>query len=85
MSPATAADAPRPARRPTQPFIADADMAPDDWLAILYLLGRPKAEFKLMDFMRSGAYYFWDPLTAAIATDEGLAIYKESLCSSSSR
>ena len=27
--------------------------------------------------MRSGAYYFWDPLTAAIAVDESLGTIEE--------
>jgi inosine-uridine nucleoside N-ribohydrolase len=31
----------------------------------------------LMDFIRGGAYYFWDPLAAAIATDGSLAAYEE--------
>jgi inosine-uridine nucleoside N-ribohydrolase len=28
-------------------------------------------------FIRSGGYYFWDPLAAAIATDEGLGTFQE--------
>ncbi len=39
----------------------------------------PAAEFvyrlldRQLDFIRSGGYYFWDPLTAAISADESLA------------
>ena len=29
------------------------------------------------DFVESGEYYFWDPMTAAIVTDEGLATFQE--------
>ena len=32
---------------------------------------------QILDFIRGGAYYFWDPLAAAIATDESLATYEE--------
>jgi len=28
-------------------------------------------------YVRSGSYYFWDPLAAAIATEEGLATFRE--------
>jgi pyrimidine-specific ribonucleoside hydrolase len=28
------------------------------------------------DFIQSGGYYFWDPLAAALATDEGLATFQ---------
>jgi inosine-uridine nucleoside N-ribohydrolase len=43
----------------------------------------PAAQFayrvltQILDFIRGGAYYFWDPLAAAIATDESLATYEE--------
>jgi inosine-uridine nucleoside N-ribohydrolase len=43
----------------------------------------PEAEFiyqvltKNIGFVRSGAYYFWDPLTAAIAVDESLGTFEE--------
>jgi pyrimidine-specific ribonucleoside hydrolase len=43
----------------------------------------PAAEFiyRLLyqqhDFILSGDYYFWDPLTAAIATDESLATFED--------
>lgn len=30
-----------------------------------------------LDFIRSGGYYFWDPLAAAIATDNSLATFEE--------
>jgi inosine-uridine nucleoside N-ribohydrolase len=36
----------RPVALDAQPFIVDTDMAPDDWLAILYLLGRPDVDVK---------------------------------------
>lgn len=29
------------------------------------------------EYIRSGQYYFWDPLAAAIATEEGLATFQE--------
>ena len=38
----------------------------------------PEADFvyqilaQMQDFINSGGYYFWDPLAAAVATDEGL-------------
>jgi inosine-uridine nucleoside N-ribohydrolase len=32
---------------------------------------------QILDFIRGGAYYFWDPLAAAIATDDSLATYEE--------
>lgn len=41
----------------------------------------PEAEFvyqvltENLEFVRSGNYYFWDPLTAAIAVDESLGTY----------
>ena len=34
---------------------------------------------QVLDFIRGGAYYFWDPLAVAIATDESLATYEEKL------
>jgi inosine-uridine nucleoside N-ribohydrolase len=43
----------------------------------------PTAQFayrvltQVLDYIRGGAYYFWDPLAAAIATDESLATYEE--------
>ena len=42
----------------------------------------PEAEFvyrvltKSIDFVRSGKYFFWDPLTAAIAVDESLGNFE---------
>lgn len=42
----------------------------------------PEAEFvhqaltQQMDFVRSGYYYFWDPLAAAVLTDESLARFQ---------
>jgi pyrimidine-specific ribonucleoside hydrolase len=37
-----------------QPFIVDTDMAADDWLAILYLLGRPEVEVKAITVTGAG-------------------------------
>jgi len=42
----------------------------------------PEAEFvyqalsKNLGFVNSGQYYFWDPLTAAVAADESLATFE---------
>lgn len=42
----------------------------------------PEAEFvyqvltKNIRFVRSGAYYFWDPLTVAVAVDESLGVFE---------
>jgi pyrimidine-specific ribonucleoside hydrolase len=42
----------------------------------------PEAEFvyrvltENIGFVSSGAYYFWDPLTAAVAVDESLAVFE---------
>jgi pyrimidine-specific ribonucleoside hydrolase len=32
---------------------------------------------QLEDFIQSGRYYFWDPLAAAIATEESLGTFQE--------
>ncbi len=56
-------------------------MAVDDWLAILYLLGRPEATFasavltQMRDSIASGTYFFWDPFAAAV-TDESLTSFE---------
>ena len=45
----------------------------------------PEAEFvyqvltKNIGFVRSGAYYFWDPLTVAVAVDESLGVFETEL------
>jgi inosine-uridine nucleoside N-ribohydrolase len=44
--------------------------------------GTPEAQFayqaltKNLGFVNSGRYYFWDPLTAAVAIDESLAVFE---------
>jgi pyrimidine-specific ribonucleoside hydrolase len=45
---------PRPAALGAQPFIVDTDMAPDDWLAILYLLGRPDVDVRAITVTGAG-------------------------------
>ena len=45
-------------------------------------LTTPEADFvyqvltQMQDFIRSGGYFFWDPLTAAVATDESLCTFR---------
>ena len=37
-----------------RPVVVDTDMAPDDWLAILYLLGRPDVDFQAITVTGAG-------------------------------
>ena len=36
------------------------------------LAADPETLRQMLGFINSGEYYFWDPLAAAVATDEGL-------------